>query len=125
MNAINETDENEMKLYSSIDLMRFFGEFQRGMDEMEKLAKRLKRKKIEFDQKEINDAIDHFRNREREYYRGLRKLNRASDEEGRETYREELSFFVQNYVYVREEMLNWEFKMEDEHNDKSGTIQRK
>ena len=104
----------ELKVYSEMDLMRFFGEFARGIDEMEKVAKKLKRKKIEFNRTDIDDAISHFIKREREYYRSLRQLVLAKEED-KQAIKEELSFFVMNYFYVRNEMLEWEFKTMDEH----------
>ena len=46
----------ELKLYSEMDYMRFFEEFSRGVDEMKKEAKKFKRKKIEFNRDDIENA---------------------------------------------------------------------
>jgi hypothetical protein len=99
----------ELKVYSEMDLMRFFGEFGRGIDEMEKVAKKFKRKKIEFDRKDIDEAITYFINREQEYYRSLRLLVIAKLED-KQALKEELSLSISNYFLFRDEMLEWEFK---------------
>ena len=73
-NIYDEFAQAQYDLYSDIELTRLFREFQLGIKDLEKLDKRLKRKKIEFEPKIINDIIEFLKNRESAYFRLLKVL---------------------------------------------------
>jgi hypothetical protein len=99
--------------FSDIELMRLFREFQLGIEDLKKLDKRLKRKKIAFEPKIINDIIEFLKNREAAYFRLLKIL--LTDPEDEEA-REDLSDMIYNKYGIMNKMLEWELGLLDKNN---------
>ena len=97
-------------LFSDIQLTRLFREFELGIEDLKKLDKRLKRKKIAFEPKIINDIIEYLRNRESAYFRLLKIL--LTDPEDEEA-REDLSDMIYNKYGVMNKMFEWELDLLD------------
>ena len=110
-------DISEIEAYSIKELTRFFSEFQKGIEEINRVEKKFKRKKynlIEEDKKMITMCRDHLINKENEYYEMLIDLITSDDEEDKQYFRDELTFFVHNKYGVMNEFLKWELDIKEE-----------
>lgn len=116
MSIIDELKNAEYDAFEQEELVRLYSTFQEGINEINKVEAKFKRKKYTLsdkDKKELDMFRDHIEKREKQYYPYLLNLIKCDDEEERLWIREELTFFVQNKWGVMNMFLDWEFKIKE------------
>ena len=104
-------------IYTDQDLVRLFATFQNGLEEIDKVEKKFKRKKyilIDEDKNMFTLIRNHIQKREKQYYPFLLNYFASNDQEEKEWIKEELIFFVQNKYALMNEFLRWELNIKDE-----------
>jgi hypothetical protein len=104
---------DDLTIYSEIEYTRFFSEFEQGIEYIEALEKRLKRKKIIFGPLSFDFFKDHLKSAEKKYYETLRELfenDQDSNGADRLLIQKDLSFYIHNKYGI----MNYLAEREDE-----------
>jgi DNA gyrase/topoisomerase IV subunit B len=104
-------------VYTDKDLVRLFATFQDGLEKIDMVEKKFKRKKYVLSEENkimFTFARTQIKKREEQYYPYLLNYFASNDEEEKEWIKEELIFFVQNKYAVMNEFLRWELNIKDE-----------
>src|SRR6476620_1600108 len=112
LKELEETPE-----YTDKDLVRLFATFQSGLEEIERVEKKFKRKKYILSEEEkmmFTLARNQVKKREEQYYPYLLNYFASKDEEEKEWIKEELIFFIQNKYGVMNEFFRWEMNIKEE-----------
>lgn len=107
------------KEYNIVDFTTLFHEFDKGIQELENLEKKFKRKKIEFNQEVIPYTISHLKSQRAKYFRLLRdlfKLNTKEEPEEEKKISDELTYLIHNKYGVMNKIMEWESNTLDQQN---------
>ena len=118
--------DEELALYSEIEYVRFFGEFGQGIEYIEALEKRLRRKKITHTL-DLEFFKNHLKNNEQKYFVVLKELFENDEESqdqaeinNRKLIKQDLSFFVHNKYGVTNYLFEWEMELVEEYQKNKG-----
>ena len=114
--TITDILEKEYDAYEQEYLVRLYSTFQEGIEEINRVEKKFKRKKYvlsDEDKKMFEICRNHIEKREKQFYPYLLNLIKSEDEEEKLWIREELTFFVQNKWGVMNTFLEWELDIKE------------
>jgi hypothetical protein len=104
-------------VYTDEELVRLFATFQQGLDEIDKVEKKFKRKKylLSNEDKNLFSIVrNQIKKREGQYYPYLLNYIKSNDDDEKAWIKEELIFFVQNKYGIMNEFLRWELNIKEE-----------
>ena len=103
-------EEFEIEIFSEIEYGRLLAQFQDGIESLNKLAKKLKRKKLfdEKDQKFLDEIKVILQTREKEYFDLFKYLLGEENEIERKEIAEEMSCILYNKYGIMNKILEWE-----------------
>lgn len=116
METINDILEKKYDAFEQEYLVRLYSTFQDGIEEIDRVEKKFKRKKYvlsDEDKKMFVMCRNQIEKREKQFYPYLLQLIKSNDEEEQIFLREELTFFVQNKWGIMNTFLEWELDIKE------------
>lgn len=99
-------------IYTDIQYTRLFAEFEKGINDVKKLEKRLKTKKVEVDEPERFEAVINVLKRDEEqYFKYLVDLLQETDQEVKLGLQEELSYMIHMKYGLMNSLFDWETEL--------------
>jgi len=101
--------EDDLEIYSIEEYTKFYSEFENGIEYIEALEKRLKRKKIDKGDLNFDFLIKHLKHNEGKYFEVLTELFEVDDESpDLILIQRDLSFYVHNKYAIINYLFEWE-----------------
>ena len=110
--------EDDLEIYSIEEYTKFYREFEDGIEYIDLLEKRLKRKKIDKGDLNFDFLRSHLNHNEGKYFEVLTELFLVDDESpDLILIQRDLSFYVHNKYAIINYLFEWENEMEEKKND--------
>ena len=110
--------EEDLEIYSIEEYTKFYREFEDGIEYIDLLEKRLKRKKITYDKSKainLDDLKKHLAYNEEKYFDVLTELFEVDDESpDLILIQRDLSFYVHNKYAIINYLFEWETELLEE-----------